>query len=210
ESRAGKVTAVAIFTPLLALVLVALRLYSRFVLGKKRFLEDYVIVLAMLSISLQYLRISVMRLEKLLCYVLISIIVLQGSIWCVLSFTLCTPFAAMWNRHIPGAKCVNIPMVYYAGLCLTMAMDFAILLLPVLILRHLTLRWYQKLVIAIVLSFGGLACIFAVLRLTQVRTATKTTDVLWDKAVSTIYGTIEINTGIICSSIVTLKPLFQR
>jgi hypothetical protein len=47
ESRAGKVTTVIIFCPALAVVIVALRLYSRFVLGKTRFLEDYFIVLAM-------------------------------------------------------------------------------------------------------------------------------------------------------------------
>ncbi|PVH93245.1 hypothetical protein DM02DRAFT_541959 [Periconia macrospinosa] len=81
-----------------------------------------------LSISLQYLRISVMRFEKLLCYVLISFIVLQSITYCVLAFTLCTPFEAMWNRHMPGAKCINITVMYSVGLCLTIAMDFAILL----------------------------------------------------------------------------------
>ncbi|PVH93088.1 hypothetical protein DM02DRAFT_733331 [Periconia macrospinosa] len=263
ESRAGKITPVIIFCPALALVIVALRLYSRFVLGKRRFSEDYFIVLAMIfsigvslglgiavlfyglgrhvqavppkaltkyikvgtsgrlfyqltqmfmkvSISLQYLRISVMRFEKQLCYVLICFVVSQGIAYFVLAFTLCTPFKAIWNRHMPGAKCVHITAAYYVGICVTIAMDFAILLLPVFILRHLTLRWYQKLVIAIVLAFGGLACIFSVLRFTSVRASTKATDITWDQIYTAIYGTIEINTGIICSSIVTLKPLFQR
>ncbi|PVH98923.1 hypothetical protein DM02DRAFT_680744 [Periconia macrospinosa] len=210
ESRAGKFTTVIIFCPALAVVIVALRLYSRFVLGKRRFSEDYFIVLAMLSISLQYLRISVMRFEKQLCYVLISFVVSQSITYSVLTFTLCTSFEAMRSRHIPGAKCINITVAYSVGLCLTIAMDFAILLLPVLILRHLTLRWYQKLVIAIVLSFGGLACIFSILRFTSVRASTKSKDITWDKAYSALYGAVEVNTGIICSCIVTLRPLFQR
>lgn len=109
-----------------------------------------------LSISLQYLRVSVMRFEKRLCYILISFVVLQSITYSVLTFTLCSPIQAMWNRHIPGTKCVNTTVAYEVGLILTIAMDFAILLLPVFILRHLTLRWYQKLVIAIVLSFGSL------------------------------------------------------
>jgi hypothetical protein len=46
ESRSGKVAAVIILCPTLAAVSVALRLYTRFVLGKKRFWEDYLIVLA--------------------------------------------------------------------------------------------------------------------------------------------------------------------
>jgi hypothetical protein len=47
ESRAGKVTTVIIFCPALSVVIVALRLYSRFVLRKRPFSEDYFIVLAM-------------------------------------------------------------------------------------------------------------------------------------------------------------------
>ena len=47
ESRAGKVATVIGFCPALAAAIVALRLYSRFVLGKRRFLEDYFIALAM-------------------------------------------------------------------------------------------------------------------------------------------------------------------
>lgn len=109
-----------------------------------------------LSILFQYLKITVMQFEKRLCYVLISLVVLQGITYSVLTFTLCTPLEAMWNRHIPGAKCVNMTVAYTAGLFLTITMDFAILFLPVIILRHLTLRWYQILVIAIVLSFGSL------------------------------------------------------
>src|SRR5688500_3871970 len=95
-----------------------------------------------LSILFQYLRISFMRFEKRLCYVLMSFVVLQSITWSVLAFTLCKPLEAMWNRHIPGAKCVNITVVYTVGLFLTITMDFAILFLPVIILKHLTLRWY--------------------------------------------------------------------
>jgi hypothetical protein len=97
-----------------------------------------------------------MRFEKRLCYILISFLVLHSTSWFVLTFTLCLPFEAMWNRHIPEAKCVNTTVTYTVGLVLVIGMDFATLLLPVLILKHLTLRWHQKLVIAIVLSFGSL------------------------------------------------------
>ena len=47
ESRASKVATVIILCPALAATCVALRVYTRFVLGKKRFLEDYIVVWAM-------------------------------------------------------------------------------------------------------------------------------------------------------------------
>jgi hypothetical protein len=49
ESLASKAAATFILCPALAAVCVALRVYTRFVLGKKRFLDDYFIALAMVS-----------------------------------------------------------------------------------------------------------------------------------------------------------------
>jgi hypothetical protein len=49
ESRASKAAVTIILCPALAAVCVALRAYTRFMLGKKRFLEDYFIALAMVS-----------------------------------------------------------------------------------------------------------------------------------------------------------------
>ncbi|KAH8696769.1 hypothetical protein GQ44DRAFT_634273 [Phaeosphaeriaceae sp. PMI808] len=210
ESRAGKVTTVIILCPALAFVTVILRLYTRFVLEKKRFLEDYFIALAMLSIMLQYVRISVMPVEKRLCYIIITILVIQNISMIVVQLSLCSPFEALWNRHLPGAKCLNTTTTYTVTLSLIIAMDFSILILPASILRHLTLRWHQKLVIAIVLSFGSLACIVSILRLTSLRASTQSTDITWNKVYSAFYAVIEINTGILCSCVVTLRPLFRR
>ena len=47
ESRSTQVAVTIILCPAIAAVFVALRIYTRFFLVKKRFLEDYCIVLAM-------------------------------------------------------------------------------------------------------------------------------------------------------------------
>ncbi|KAH8694336.1 hypothetical protein GQ44DRAFT_791370 [Phaeosphaeriaceae sp. PMI808] len=210
ESRAGKVTTVIILCPALALATVLLRLYTRFVIEKKRFLEDYSIVLAMSSIMLQYVRISVMRFEKRLCYAILVIVVIQHMTTIVVNLNYCRPFKALWNPRLPGAKCLNWAAMAYAPLSLTIAMDIIILILPAIILRHLTLRWYQKFGVAIILSLGGLACVVSILRLTSIPASTRTKDPTWDKVYSGFYGVIEPNTGIFCCCIVTLRPLFRR
>jgi hypothetical protein len=109
-----------------------------------------------LSIMLQYLRISVLHCEKRLCYTIIVILIIQHTIFLIINFTLCQPFKALWTPDLPEAKCLNKTASTYAALALIMITDFVILLLPAFILRHLTLRWYQKIGIAIILSFGGL------------------------------------------------------
>ena len=110
-----------------------------------------------LSILLQYLRISVMSLEKRLCQALIVILVAETLALAITHLCLCTPFEALWSSNVPGAKCLNRTVVYFAQLGITIAMDFIILIVPLFILRHLHLKfWRQRLPLSLVLAFGGL------------------------------------------------------
>jgi len=251
-----------ILSPSIAFVAVALRVYTRRVLIRVRFLEDICIVVAMacsiilsifmgistingfgrhvetvtkaeltaqfkvgiggiifyilthlalkLSILLQYVRISVMPFEKRFCYVIIAILVAQSLAMVCTHLALCRPFYSLWTPNVPGVVCLDRTKVYYAQLGMTIVMDFGVLVAPLFILRHLTLPWAQKLMILVVLSFGGMACIISVLRLLTVVQSTQSTDPTYDKVGSALYGVIEPNLGIFCASIVTLRPLFNR
>jgi len=163
-----------------------------------------------LSILLQYVRISVMAFEKWLCYAIIVILVGQSLAFVGLHLGICTPFHALWTVNVPGAVCLNRTMIIYMQLGMTIGMDFLVLLAPLFILRHLSLPWIQKLMILIVLSFGGMACIISVLRLLAILQFAQSKDSTYDKVGSAMYGVIEPNLGIFCASIVTLKPLFSR
>lgn len=185
-----------------------------------------------LSILLQYVRISVMRFEKTLCYVIIALLMIQSLTMVGIHLGLCRPFYALWQSNVEGAVCLNRTTVYYAQLGMTLGMDFLVLIAPLFILRHLSLPWIQKFLILIVLSFGGMcvttpdllstdpnqppsdtadrACIISILRLLTVVQSTQTQDSTYDKVGSALYGVIEPNLGIFCASIVTLRPLFNR
>ena len=101
-----------------------------------------------------------MTVEKRLCRILIVILILHNIAFQLLNFTRCSPFEAQWNRSIPGAKCLRVYITYNIAQSSIIALDFAILLLPAFILRHLTLPWNQKFAIAVILSFGGLYVFF--------------------------------------------------
>jgi hypothetical protein len=59
------------------------------------------------------------------------------------------------------------------------------------------------------LTFGLRACIISVFRLHTLYPSSTSTDPSWDKVPSAIYGIIEVNVGIACASVVTLRPLFR-
>ena len=109
-----------------------------------------------LSILLQYVRISVMPFEKRFCYVIIAILVVQSLAMVGTHLALCRPFYALWTPNVPGQVCLDRTKVYYAQLGMTIVMDFAVLVAPLFILRHLRLPWVHKLLILVVLSFGGM------------------------------------------------------
>jgi hypothetical protein len=54
------------------------------------------------------------------------------------------------------------------------------------------------------------ACVISALRLQTLHPSTTSKDPSWDKVPSSMYALIEINVGIACASVVTLRPLYRH
>jgi hypothetical protein len=109
-----------------------------------------------LAIALRYTRISVMAFERRLCQVLVGIVVVGYVTMLVANLCRCIPFQAIWVPNIPGAKCLDTKTLFYTMQGHTLAMDFIILIVPLFILRHLTIPWRQRVLLVIVAGFGGM------------------------------------------------------
>ncbi|KLU92385.1 hypothetical protein MAPG_11331 [Magnaporthiopsis poae ATCC 64411] len=163
-----------------------------------------------LSIAFQYIRISVMAIEKRLCYAFCAVVTCGFIALVFHSVFYCIPIHAAWTPNVPGAVCINSAIALPAAQIYHITMDFIILLGPFIILRHLTTPWPQRILLGLVLAFGAMASIVSVLRLMVVLHSAKSTDRTWDTVNSALYGIIEISVGIACSCFVTLRPLFGR
>lgn len=109
-----------------------------------------------LSIVLQYIRISVMDFEKRLCYALVTIIICGSLSFFVVALTTCIPIHAIWTPNVPGAVCVDTTASFTANQVYQILLDFAILIGPFLILRHLTIPWPQRILLGFVLALGAM------------------------------------------------------
>jgi hypothetical protein len=109
-----------------------------------------------ISILLQYLRICITRLSKRTCYAVFGFIVAYGITNVFTGPFTCTPIAYFWNSTIRGGTCVNKMRLYFANAAINILTDFTLLFLPALILRHLLMPKSQKLVVMVILAFGGL------------------------------------------------------
>lgn len=109
-----------------------------------------------LSIMLQYVRISVLPSDRRLTHILIAVLCTGYFIFIVMRMARCTPFEAQWNPRLPGARCAyNNTWFLFASQTWNMVMDFAILLVPLFILRHSKAPFMQRVVFFFVLALGG-------------------------------------------------------
>src|ERR1700760_1098549 len=94
---------------------------------------------------LQYVRIGVMPFDKRLCYGLITVLCTGYLIFIVMRMVRCIPLETQWDPSIPGGRCFfNNTWFMFASQVWNMVMDIAILLVPLVILRHSTAPFGQR------------------------------------------------------------------
>ncbi|GAB1318338.1 hypothetical protein MFIFM68171_08548 [Madurella fahalii] len=224
ETRAPELIGALTVGPAIATIFVTMRLYTRVVLTRKYFFEDYSIIAALISavamsvfmgltvmygsgrhietvspaelkdLSRHY-RVSTLPWEKRLCFSIIVTLTAGYIAILIVEMVRCVPFEAQWNSKYLGAKCINSTAFYFSAQGLNMVMDLVILLGPLIILRHSS-ALQQKLLFGIALAFGGIACIVSILRFQTLLPSTTSSDPTWDKTPSGFYGVIEANLGI--------------
>lgn len=208
ETRTYQLTTTLIVCPIFAGVLVALRLYTRLTIIRKRFWEDASIAIALtfsivmslfnqlavmygsgrhfetisppefveflkvgivvtqvyslahfflkLSILLQYVRVSVTPIDRRLCQGLIVVLCLGYATFIVMRMVRCIPIQAQWTPNLPGGKCFfNSTWFMFASQVWNMVMDFVMLLVPLLVLRHSRAPLLHRVLIGVVLAFGS-------------------------------------------------------
>lgn len=117
-------------------------------------LYNFGLTLTKISILLQYLRITISRPVRIVCWCFLWFAVL----YCIETFFAgvfqCIPVAKFWNQGLPG-KCVDTAALYYANAGVNIAQDLSLVVLPFFILRKLIMPRGEKLMLIFVLGLGG-------------------------------------------------------
>lgn len=161
------------------------------------------------SILLQYLRIFPHKNFRLACYIMIGI-VSAYSLWTFFSAIFaCIPVSYFWNSNIDG-HCLDRFAVWFANAGINIATDIATVVLPLPIVKSLNLPPRQKYALMGVFALGGFTILVSILRLNSLYVVSKSTDITWTNPLAAIWSSTEINTGIICSCLPTLKGCVAR
>ncbi|KAK5218125.1 hypothetical protein LTR47_011777 [Exophiala xenobiotica] len=77
-------------------------------------------------------------------------------------------------------------------------------------LKTLNIPRKQKYSLLAVFAVGGFVCIVAILRLHAVYVISNSSDPTYDNVAAAYWSSIELNTGIICASLPTIRPIIAK
>ncbi|KAF2105408.1 hypothetical protein BDV96DRAFT_655617 [Lophiotrema nucula] len=139
------------------------------------------------------------------CYVILNAIT---SIF-LLCFQ-CRPLKYSWEEPIgTKGKCVNLSAVEISNGVMIAFADLAILALPMPVLWSLHIPTKKKILLCGLFALGCLALIASITRVIYLGRVVSAVDFTFVGVNPLVWSIVEVNLGIICACIPTLKPLFS-
>lgn len=141
----------------------------------------------------------------------------------------CTPVSSAYRWPVsPKATCTDIVTLYLSSAPVNIVTDLALLFLPMPILTGLRLPKKQKIILVVTFSAGVFVTVVDVVRIAYLQEAaidrltltstggstsqriSESTDFPWYASLSFMWSAIEVNVGLICACVPSLKPLFLK
>ncbi|KAG2416238.1 hypothetical protein HFD88_007431 [Aspergillus terreus] len=163
------------------------------------------------AILVFYLRLSPEKRFRKLTYA-IMIFVAVYSLLSILLFTIgCIPVRAMWDVTLMDqAKCIDQLSFVYANAAFNIFSDLATLILPIKICWTLQASMRQRVLLLVLFVMGSFACVVAIVRIVTMVPFMGSNDFTWYKVTLAKWCMVEINVGIICACLPTMRPLLMK
>jgi fucose permease len=175
------------------------------------------------SILIFYLRMAkntqiILRVSS---YVTLAIVNIAGVVLTFMNAFQCRPIYAAYTPHTQG-KCISIVTLYLCSAPVNVITDLAILVLPIPVLTGMRLPRKQKTVLVFTFALGIFVTIIDVIRIYYLQKALDaqayliskerlgtSLDFAWTASMALMWSAVEVNVGIVCACIPTLRPLVK-
>ncbi|KAL5365586.1 hypothetical protein BJX96DRAFT_179979 [Aspergillus floccosus] len=163
------------------------------------------------AILVFYLRLSPEKRFRTLTFAIMAFVAVY-SLLSILLFTIgCIPVRAMWDVTLMDqAKCIDQLSFVYANAAFNIFSDLATLILPIKICWTLQASMRQRALLLVLFVMGSFACVVAVVRIVTMVPFTGSNDFTWYKVTIAKWCMVEINVGIICACLPTMRPLLVK
>ncbi|KAG5965368.1 hypothetical protein E4U58_002867 [Claviceps cyperi] len=181
------------------------------------------------SILVFYLRLAknTQVILRYASWVTLAIVNVAGLVLTFLNIFQCSPVAAAWSTEASSAaRCIPLLTEFICVAPINIVTDLAILALPIPVLTGMRLPIRQKTILVITFSLGVFVTIVDVVRIyylqqaiTDVPTGMSddpnsrfggSADFAWNASLSFLWSAVEVNVGLACACIPTLKPLILK
>ncbi len=179
------------------------------------------------SILIFYLRLSrnTVKLLRIASYVTLAVVNIAGIVLTFLNVFQCKPVSAVFDGSGSSAQCIPLVTLYLASAPVNIITDLAILVLPIPVLTGMRLPQKQKTILVFTFALGIFVAVVDVIRIYYLQQASLNVtgslsghtgtigdqvDFAWYASLSLMWSAVEVNIGIICACIPTLKPLVTR
>ncbi|KAM0808474.1 putative Major facilitator superfamily (MFS) profile domain-containing protein [Seiridium cardinale] len=180
------------------------------------------------SILIFYLRLSrnTQQVLRLASWAVLGVVNVAGVVLTFLNIFQCRPIQAAFDRYPYEAKCIPLLTEFICAAPVNIVTDLAILALPLPVLTGMRLPFRQKMILVFTFTLGIFVTVVDVVRIyylqqaiTEVSPAASNnpeatfgdqSEFAWNASLSLMWSAVEVNVGITCACIPTLKPLIVR
>lgn len=180
------------------------------------------------SILVFYLRLAknTQKVLRMASWAVLVVVNVAGTILTFMNIFQCHPMRAAWDVTIETAKCLPLLTEFICSAPVNIVTDLAILALPIPVLTGMRLPPRQKTILIFTFALGIFVTVVDVVRIYYLQQAVgmvpmnpsdnpsaiygQSSNFPWNASLSLMWSAVEVNVGIICGCIPTLKPLIIR
>ncbi|KAL3589755.1 hypothetical protein FPOAC2_11932 [Fusarium poae] len=161
-----------------------------------------------------FLRIFPSENVRKILWITTGITITVGIMYIFLAIFQCRPISYFWTKWDMEheGSCASINGITWSNGAINIAMDFWIMAIPISQLKKMNMGWGKKLLVGGMFSVGIFVTIMSILRLyaTIVAGMSHTNNASWEYLAMSKWSTIEINVGIWCACMPSLRIMFSR
>ncbi|KAM3534879.1 hypothetical protein MY4038_001780 [Beauveria bassiana] len=175
----------------------------------------YLAELSLLKLSLSAFYLCVfpgIAIRRLLWGVCITN-VLFGVVFVIVAIFQCSPIHYWWTQYgeDPGeGHCININAMGWSNAAISVFIDILMIAIPLSQISKLNLHWRKKIGVVIMFLTGAFVTVVSILRLRSLVGFANSNNPTWDQWEVAYWSTIEVNIGMICTCLPSLRLLLIR
>ncbi|QUC20665.1 uncharacterized protein UV8b_04906 [Ustilaginoidea virens] len=185
--------------------------------GKYFFIMEilYFVQIALVKLALLFffLRIFPARNVRRLLWGTVVFTIAYALVFALVGIFTCSPVSYLWTRwdQEHDGTCLDINAIVLSNAVIGIAIDCWILAIPMWQLNGLNMQWRQKLSVAAMFLLGTFVTVVSMLRLQSlVRFGYDSINPTWDFFDVSVWSCIEVNVGIWCVCMPSLRLLLVR